>query len=64
MPFQIVITFSHLSSVSSISDGPLCFLNAHKKNDWDLDVGRESMVFCSNMEIRKGKEPYNDWKNG
>ena len=55
MPFSIVITFSHLSSVSSISDGPLFFLNAHKKNDWDLDLGRESMVFCSNMEIRKGK---------
>ena len=55
MPFSIVITFSHLSSLSSISDGPLFFLNAHKNNDWDLDLGRESMVFCSKMEIRKGK---------
>lgn len=26
MPFSIVITFSHLSSMSSISDGPLFFL--------------------------------------
>lgn len=53
MPFSIVIVFSHLSSVSYISDGPLFFLSAHKKNDWDL--GRERMVFCTNMEIRKGK---------
>lgn len=53
MPFSILTVFSHLSSVSSISEGPLFFLNAHKKNDWDL--GRERMVFCTNMEIRKGK---------
>lgn len=53
MPFSIVTVFSHLSSVFSISDGPSFFLRAHKKNDWDL--GRESMGFCTNMEIRQGR---------
>lgn len=50
MPFSIAMVFSHLSSASSTSDGPLFFLNAHKKNGWDL--GGESMVFCTNRESR------------
>lgn len=53
MPFSIVIMFSHLSSVSSTSDGPLLFLNAHKKNDWGLE--EESLVFCINMESKRRK---------
>lgn len=51
MPFSIVIVFSLLSSVSSTSDGPLFFLNAHKKSYWDL--GGESMVFYTNRKSRK-----------
>lgn len=60
MPFSIVIVFSLLSSVSSTSDGPLFFLNAHKKNYWDLG---EITVFYTNRESRKEKRKLRMVKN-